>query len=141
MIGLPKSTEFNRRIPKQKFYENLTVSPTLKRVFIDQIKVIYWRNKIAATTIGTKLNPIFRFHVWTENRASIISIATRIPINETDLTLTFVCMVFPPFSVHFSSILNATARRITTFIRSSGMRVRYRKIQNSFRSCDNSPFT
>ena len=52
MIGLPKSTEFNRRIPKQKFYENLTVSPTLKRVFIDQIKVIYWRNKIAATTIN-----------------------------------------------------------------------------------------
>ena len=52
MIGLPKSTEFNRRIPKQKFYENLTVSPTLKRVFVDQIKVIYWRNKIAATTMN-----------------------------------------------------------------------------------------
>lgn len=52
MIGLPKSTEFNRRIPKQKFYENLTVSPALKRVFIDQIKVIYWRNKIATTTVN-----------------------------------------------------------------------------------------
>lgn len=52
MIGLPKSTEFNRRIPKQKFYENLTVSPALKRVFVDQIKVIFWRNKIAATTMN-----------------------------------------------------------------------------------------
>lgn len=52
MIGLPKSTEFNRRIPKQKFYENISVSPTLKRVFIDQIKVIYWRNKVAATTMN-----------------------------------------------------------------------------------------
>lgn len=52
MIGLPKSTEFNRRIPKQKFYENLSVSPTLKRVFIDQIKMIYWRNKVAATTMN-----------------------------------------------------------------------------------------
>lgn len=52
MIGLPKSTEFNRRIPKQKFYENLTVSPALKRVFVEQIKVIYWRNKIAATTMN-----------------------------------------------------------------------------------------
>lgn len=52
MIGLPKSTEFNRRIPKQKFYENLTVSPTLKRFFTDQIKVIYWRNKVAATTMN-----------------------------------------------------------------------------------------
>ena len=52
MIGLPKSTEFNRRIPKQKFYENLTVSPALKRVFVDQIKVIFWKNKIAATTMN-----------------------------------------------------------------------------------------
>ena len=52
MIGLPKSTEFNRRIPKQKFYENMTVSPALKRVFVDQIKVIFWRNKIAATTMN-----------------------------------------------------------------------------------------
>lgn len=52
MIGLPKSTEFNRRIPKQKFYENISVSPTLKRVFIDQIKVIYWRNKVASTTMN-----------------------------------------------------------------------------------------
>ena len=50
MLGLPKSTEFNRRIPKQKFYENLAVTPALKRIFIDQIKVIYWRNKVAATT-------------------------------------------------------------------------------------------
>lgn len=52
MIGLPKSTEFNRRIPKQKFYENISVSLTLKRVFIEQIKVIYWRNKVTATTMN-----------------------------------------------------------------------------------------
>ncbi len=52
MLGLPKSTEFNKRIPKQKFYENLTVTPAMKRVFIDQIKVIYWRNKIAVTTMN-----------------------------------------------------------------------------------------
>lgn len=52
MLGLPKTTEFNKRIPKQKFYENLTVPSELKRVFIDQIKVIYWRNKIATTTVN-----------------------------------------------------------------------------------------
>lgn len=50
MLELPKSTEVNRRIPKQKFYENLTISPTLKRVFVEKIKVIWWRNKIAAAT-------------------------------------------------------------------------------------------
>ena len=52
MEGLPKSTEFNKRIPKQKFYDNLSVTPALKRVFIDQIKTIWWRNKIAATTMN-----------------------------------------------------------------------------------------
>lgn len=52
MLGLPKSTEFNRRIPKQKFYENLTVTPALKRSFIDQIKVIFWANKIAPATVN-----------------------------------------------------------------------------------------
>ena len=50
MIGLPKTTEFNKRIPKQKFYENLEISPALKKVFVEQVKIIYWRNKIAAST-------------------------------------------------------------------------------------------
>ena len=52
MIGLPKTTEFNKRIPKQKFYENISVTPAMRRVFIDQIKVIYWRNKIAPSTMN-----------------------------------------------------------------------------------------
>lgn len=52
MRGLPKSTEFNKRIPKQKFYDNLTVSPTLKRSFVDQIRIIYWANKIASSTVN-----------------------------------------------------------------------------------------
>ena len=52
MLGLPKSTEFNKRIPKQKFYDNLTVSLALKRSFIDQIRIIYWTNKIAPTTVN-----------------------------------------------------------------------------------------
>jgi hypothetical protein len=50
MIELPPSTVFGRRIPKQKFYENLTVSPQLKRVFVEQTNQITWRNKIAPTT-------------------------------------------------------------------------------------------
>ena len=52
MLDLPKSTEFNKRIPKQKFYEKIDVSPALKRVFVEQIKIIYWRNKLAATTLN-----------------------------------------------------------------------------------------
>ena len=52
MLGLPKTTEFNKRIPKQKFYENLTVTPGLKRAFVEQIRTIWWRNKIAAATVN-----------------------------------------------------------------------------------------
>lgn len=52
MIGLPKSTEFNKRIPKQKFYENLPVTPAIKKVFVEQIRIIYWRNKLAGTTMN-----------------------------------------------------------------------------------------
>lgn len=50
MLGLPKATEFNRRIPKAKFYENINITTSIKRLFVDQIKNIYWRNKIASTT-------------------------------------------------------------------------------------------
>ena len=52
MLGFPVSTEFNKRIPKQKFYDNLDVSPTLRRVFVDQIRLVYWRNKLAASTLN-----------------------------------------------------------------------------------------
>lgn len=52
MLGLPKSTEFNKRIPKQKFYENIAVTPAMKKAFVEQIKIIYWRNKIATTTLN-----------------------------------------------------------------------------------------
>ena len=52
MKNFPRTTEFNRRIPKQRFYENLTVTPAIKRVFVEQIKTIWWRNKIAASTMN-----------------------------------------------------------------------------------------
>ena len=67
MLGLPKTTDFNKRIPKEKFYENLNVTPTVKKCFVEQIKVIYWRNKIAATTTnlaaGTTVNEIEVFEI------------------------------------------------------------------------------
>lgn len=55
MLDLPKSTEFNKRIPKQKFYEQLNISSAIKRSFVEQIKVIFWRNKIAATTLNVSV--------------------------------------------------------------------------------------
>lgn len=67
MLGLPQSTEFNKRIPKQKFYEHITVSSALKKSFVDQIRMIYWRNKVAATTVnlapGTIVDEIEVFEI------------------------------------------------------------------------------
>ncbi len=53
MLGFPQTTEFNKRIPKQKFYEKMEISPALKRVFVEQIKLIYWRNKLAVSTMNS----------------------------------------------------------------------------------------
>ena len=67
MLGLPKTTDFNKRIPKEKFYANLNVTPAVKKCFVDQIKVIYWRNKIASSTTnlapGTTVTEIEVFEV------------------------------------------------------------------------------
>lgn len=71
MLGFPKSTEFYRRIPKQKFYENLNISPALKRVFVEQVKSIYWKNKIATSTTnlkeGSKVTEIEVFEIKLNN--------------------------------------------------------------------------
>lgn len=50
MLNLPASAAFNRRIPKQKFYEELPLTPALRRVFVGQINAIWWRSKIASAT-------------------------------------------------------------------------------------------
>lgn len=67
MLGLPKTTEFNKRIPKQKFYENMDISPALKKVFVEQVKTIYWKNKIASTTtnlaVGNEVTELEVFEI------------------------------------------------------------------------------
>ena len=52
MFGFPASTEFGKKIPKQKFYENIAITPALKRVFVERIRLIQWRNKLAAATLN-----------------------------------------------------------------------------------------
>lgn len=52
MLGLPRTTEFGKRIPKQKFYDNISISQDLKRVFAEQIAAIFWSNKISPDTLN-----------------------------------------------------------------------------------------
>ena len=67
MLGLPSATEYNKRIPKQKFYENLTVTPALKRIFTAQIQSVIWANKIAPSTmnisVGKEVTEIEAFRI------------------------------------------------------------------------------
>lgn len=50
MMDLPSSTFFGRKIQKKKFYDNISITPQLKRVFVEQINQIVWQNKIAPST-------------------------------------------------------------------------------------------
>lgn len=58
MLDFPKSTVFNKRIPKQKFYDKLSVSSSLEQQFVKEIDTIYWKNKLSPETlnIGTGTN-------------------------------------------------------------------------------------
>lgn len=48
----PASTQFNSKIPKQKFYENISINSALKRIFVENINGIFWSNKIASATVN-----------------------------------------------------------------------------------------
>ena len=67
MLELPKTTEFGRRGPKQKFYEHLDVSSEVKRLFVEQIRLITWSNKLSPQTMniaeGQTVSEIEVFHI------------------------------------------------------------------------------
>ena len=67
MLEFPKSTVFGRRIPKQKFYENLEVPDQVKRLFVEQIRLITWANKLSSGTMniapGQAVQEIEVFHL------------------------------------------------------------------------------
>lgn len=52
MFGLPHSTELNRRIAKEKLYQNTVLTPQARELIKEQIESIFWRNKLAASTMA-----------------------------------------------------------------------------------------
>jgi len=52
MLGLPRSTEVNRRVAKEKLYQNANLTPQLREMIKDQIESVVWRNKLADSTVG-----------------------------------------------------------------------------------------
>ena len=63
----PESARFDKRIPKQKFYNNLDITPALKRAFVEQIQSVYWSYKLAPEIIsigaGTEVAEIEVFEI------------------------------------------------------------------------------
>lgn len=68
----PQSTEVGKKIPKQKFYDNLNISPALKRSFIDDVNAVIWENKLAESTmnvlLGEKVLEIEVFRIILNNK-------------------------------------------------------------------------
>jgi hypothetical protein len=51
-FNLPEKTTVDRLMPKTEFYEHVDMPTVVRRAFIDQVKAINWRNKLAATTLN-----------------------------------------------------------------------------------------
>lgn len=52
MIILPKSCLVNKIIPKKKFYEQVTLSSTIKEEFINSLDKITWMYKLSPSTLN-----------------------------------------------------------------------------------------
>lgn len=50
MLGLPSTTEVDKRLPKEAFYKNLKISPAVKESFVHDIESISVANSVKAST-------------------------------------------------------------------------------------------
>jgi hypothetical protein len=91
----PKSTEFNKKIPKTKFYEHIELGRKIKDSFVQDIDSIIWANKIAPSTVniaaGEKVTEIQVFRIILKqsdfNKDVLKTIDEQIPYH----ILFFVC--------------------------------------------------
>lgn len=52
MLNLPQTTEVNKNIPKNKFYEKADISASLKESFVNELEKITWANKLSPKTLN-----------------------------------------------------------------------------------------
>ena len=52
MLGLPSSTEVNRRVAKEKLYANAALTPQARDLIKDRIESVIWRHKLSASTFN-----------------------------------------------------------------------------------------
>ena len=58
MFGLPEKTYFGKLVPKNKFYDKLSIDRKLERSFIDQIASIRWVHKLSADLLNVEKGSI-----------------------------------------------------------------------------------
>lgn len=72
MILLPEKTIYGKRMPKEKFYSHLELSPSVKRSFIDDVDYFIWQNKLSPSTInvdyGKQVKEIAIFEVYLKHQ-------------------------------------------------------------------------
>lgn len=72
MLGLPQSTEVNKFVAKQKFFDRADLSPAVRQAFTDDIEKIVWANKIAPKTMnvsaGGDIEELEIFHIRLKRR-------------------------------------------------------------------------
>lgn len=52
MLNLPERTLYNRKIPKNKFYEKLAANSRLRELFVTQVDSIVWKHKLSRETLN-----------------------------------------------------------------------------------------
>lgn len=52
-MNFPESVYYNKKIPKQKFYDKAELSSSIKKLFVDEIEEIRWVYKFSSSTINT----------------------------------------------------------------------------------------
>lgn len=73
MLGLPRSTEVNRRVAKEKLYVNGNMSSSIRDMIKDQIEAVVWQNKLAESTLsaakGEEIQEIQVFEIALRQKA------------------------------------------------------------------------
>ncbi len=52
MLHFPADTVFNKKIPKQKFYDKLDVSNRIQQMFVTEIETVHWTHKLSPETLN-----------------------------------------------------------------------------------------
>jgi hypothetical protein len=55
MLNYPKTTEFGKKVPKEKFYSRMEISSAMKRYFVEEIEQIVWQYKLAPSTLNVSV--------------------------------------------------------------------------------------